>query len=123
MFCNRTFATGTVDRKTVNGSTRWLTIGPIGLQAAEPAKLFFFCYLAGYLVRRYDEVTEHLKGFVKPLIVFFVLALLLLAQPDLGTVIVMFATTVGLLFLAGKKYGSFRTCLHWCGSSGGVNCC
>lgn len=93
--------------RTVNGSTRWLVIGPFTMQAAEPAKLFFFCYLAGYMVRRYGEVTENLKGFIKPLAVFFVLALLLLAQPDLGTVIVMFATTVGLLFLAGAKLWQF----------------
>lgn len=93
--------------KTVNGSRRWLSLGPITIQVAEIAKLFFFCYLAGYLVRRYEEVTENLKGFIKPLIVFFVLALLLLMQPDLGTVVVMFATTIGLLFLAGAKLWQF----------------
>lgn len=93
--------------RTVNGSTRWLALGPITIQAAEPAKLFLFCYLAGYLVRRYEEVTENLKGFLKPLAVFFVLATLLLMQPDLGTVVVMFATTVGLLFLAGAKLWQF----------------
>ncbi|WP_100656590.1 cell division protein FtsW [Alteromonas flava] len=93
--------------RNVNGSTRWLVFGPITIQAAEPAKLFFFCYLAGYLVRRYEEVTENLKGFVKPLIVFFVLALLLLLQPDLGTVVVMLVTTIGLLFLAGARLWQF----------------
>ena len=93
--------------RNVNGSTRWLVVGPITIQAAEPAKLFFFCYLAGYMVRRYDEVTENLKGFIKPLVVFFILALLLLAQPDLGTVVVMLATTMGLLFLAGAKLWQF----------------
>ncbi len=93
--------------RSVNGSTRAIGLGPITIQAAEPAKLFFFCYLAGYLVRRYEEVTENLKGFLKPLLVFFVLAVLLLMQPDLGTVIVMFATTIGLLFLAGAKLWQF----------------
>ena len=93
--------------RTVNGSTRWLALGPITIQAAEPAKLFFFAYLAGYLVRRYEEVTENLKGFIKPLAVFFVLAMLLLIQPDLGTVVVMFATTIGLLFLAGARLWQF----------------
>lgn len=93
--------------RTVNGSTRWLALGPITIQAAEPAKLFFFCYLAGYLVRRYEEVKENLKGFIKPLVVFFVLAVLLLMQPDLGTVVVMFATTIGLLFLAGARLWQF----------------
>lgn len=93
--------------KTVNGSTRWIAIGPINIQAAEPAKLFLFCYLAGYLVRRYDEVQENLKGFIKPLLVFFLLAVLLLLQPDLGSVVVMFTTTVGLLFLAGARLWQF----------------
>nr|WP_245953094.1 cell division protein FtsW [Alteromonas aestuariivivens] len=93
--------------RNVNGSTRWLVLGPITIQAAEPAKLFFFAYLAGYLVRRYEEVTENIKGFIKPLAVFLILAGLLLLQPDLGTVVVMFATTIGLLFLAGAKLWQF----------------
>ncbi|MGY0592443.1 MAG: cell division protein FtsW [Paraglaciecola chathamensis] len=93
--------------RSVNGSTRWLAIGPITIQAAEPAKLFFFCYLAGYLVRRYEEVTENIKGFAKPLVVFFAFAFLLLMQPDLGTVVVMLCTTIGLLFLAGAKLWQF----------------
>ncbi|RHW76714.1 cell division protein FtsW [Colwellia sp. RSH04] len=93
--------------RTVNGSTRWIVLGPITVQAAEPAKLFFFCYLAAYLVRRREQVMENIKGFVKPLVVFGVLASLLLMQPDLGTIIVMFVTTFGLLFLAGAKLWQF----------------
>nr|WP_136250326.1 cell division protein FtsW [Ningiella ruwaisensis] len=93
--------------RNVNGATRWIVVGPITVQAAEPAKLFFFCYLAGYLVRRYEQVTETIKGFGKPLLVFFLFATLLLFQPDLGTVIVMFATTLALLFLAGAKLWQF----------------
>lgn len=93
--------------RTVNGSTRWIVIGPITVQAAEPAKLYFFCYLAAYMVRRRDEVMENFKGFIKPLAVFGLLAVLLLFQPDLGTVIVMFVTTFGLLFLAGAKLWQF----------------
>lgn len=93
--------------RTVNGSTRWLGVGPITIQAAEPAKLYFFCYLSAYMVRRRDEVVENIKGFIKPLVVFGALAGLLLLQPDLGTVIVMFVTTFGLLFLAGAKLWQF----------------
>ena len=93
--------------RTVNGSTRWIVVGPITIQAAEPAKLFFFCYLSAYLVRRREEVMENVKGFAKPLIVFGVLGALLLMQPDLGTIIVMFVTTFGLLFLAGAKLWQF----------------
>jgi cell division protein FtsW len=93
--------------RSVNGSTRWIVVGPITVQAAEPAKLFFFCYLSAYLVRRREQVMENLKGFIKPLFVFGLMAALLLLQPDLGTVIVMFVTTFGLLFLAGAKLWQF----------------
>ncbi len=44
--------------RNVNGSTRWLALGPINIQAAEPAKLFFFVYLSSYLVRKHEEVRE-----------------------------------------------------------------
>ncbi|GAB2997603.1 putative lipid II flippase FtsW [Psychrosphaera aestuarii] len=92
---------------TVNGSRRWLPLGVFNLQAAEVAKLFFFAFLAGYLVRQHEQLLENVKGFMKPLGVFTVLAILLLKQPDLGTVIVMFVTTVALLFLAGAKIWQF----------------
>jgi cell division protein FtsW len=93
--------------RNVNGATRWISVGPITVQAAEPAKLFFFCYLSAYLVRRRNEVMENIKGFAKPLMVFGLLSALLLMQPDLGTIIVMFVTTFGLLFLAGAKLWQF----------------
>lgn len=93
--------------REVNGAKRWIPIGPVGIQAAELAKLFFFSYIAGYLVRKREEVQENLKGFAKPIAVFAVYALLVLLQPDLGTVVVMFVTTVGLLFLAGAKLWQF----------------
>jgi cell division protein FtsW len=93
--------------REVNGSKRWIPIGPVGVQVAELAKLFFISYIAGYLVRKKAEVQENLKGFAKPLVVFGVYASLVLLQPDLGTVVVMFVTTVGLLFLAGSKLWQF----------------
>jgi len=93
--------------REVNGSTRWIGIGPFNIQVAEIAKLFFFSYLAGYLVRKRDEVKENFMGFVKPIIVFVGYAGLILMQPDLGTVVVMFVTTVGLLFLAGAQLWQF----------------
>lgn len=93
--------------REVNGAKRWIPIGPVGFQVAEAAKLFFFSYIAGYLVRKRAEVQENIKGFAKPIAVFAVYAALILLQPDLGTVVVMFVTTVGLLFLAGARLWQF----------------
>ncbi|MFQ6372786.1 cell division protein FtsW [Shewanella sp. YIC-542] len=92
---------------SVNGATRWLTLGPIRIQVAEVAKFVFSVYLAGYLVRRHQEVRENAKGFYKPIAVLAVYAVLILMQPDLGTVVVLFVITVGLLFLAGARLLDF----------------
>ncbi len=92
---------------SVNGAKRWLPLGPFNLQPAETAKLVLITYLSGYLVRRIDEVRGQFSGFVKPLALVFCMALLLLAQPDLGSVVVLFVTTLGLLFLAGARVVQF----------------
>jgi len=74
---------------SVNGASRWIAFGPLRIQPAEFTKLSLFCYLANYLVRKVDEVRNNLRGFLKPMGVILVLAVLLLAQPDLGTVVVL----------------------------------
>ncbi|MGL5293177.1 MAG: cell division protein FtsW, partial [Aeromonas sp.] len=95
--------------RNVNGAVRWLPLGPFNLQPAEFAKLALFVYLASYLVRRQSEVREEWLGFLKPLAVFGLLAVLLLLQPDLGSTVVMFVTSFGMLFLAGARLGQFIT--------------
>lgn len=92
---------------SVNGASRWIALGPLRIQPAEVSKLTLFCYLASYLVRKVDEVRNNFWGFCKPMAVMVVLAVLLLAQPDLGTVIVLFITTLAMLFLAGAKLWQF----------------
>ncbi|MEK9498559.1 cell division protein FtsW [Photorhabdus sp. P32] len=92
---------------SVNGASRWIAIGPLRIQPAELSKLALFCYLASYLVRKVEEVRNNFWGFCKPMGVMVVLAVLLLAQPDLGTVVVLFVTTLAMLFLAGAKLWQF----------------
>ena len=94
---------------SVNGAVRWLPLGIINLQPAEVTKLAMALFLSGYLVRRHEEVRGSVIGFLKPLAVLMVIACLLLAQPDLGSVIVMFVITVGMLFIAGAKLWQFLT--------------
>ncbi len=77
------------------------------IQPAELTKLSLFCHIANYLVRKGDEVRNNLRGFLKPMGVILVLAVLPLAQPDLGTVVVLFVTTLAMLFLAGAKLWQF----------------
>lgn len=92
---------------SVNGASRWIALGPLRVQPAELTKLSLFCYIANYLVRKGDEVRNNIRGFLKPMGVIFVLAILLLIQPDLGTVVVLFVTTLAMLFLGGAKLWQF----------------
>lgn len=92
---------------SVNGASRWIILGPLRVQPAELSKLSLFCYLASYLVRKVEEVRNNFWGFCKPMGVMIILAVLLLAQPDLGTVVVLFITTLSMLFLAGAKLWQF----------------
>ena len=93
--------------REVNGSMRWIAMGPVNLQPSELVKVFSVLYLAGYLVRRSDHVRSRLSGFFKPIILMSVIALLLLAEPDYGATVVLFATTLTLLFLGGVPFLSF----------------
>ncbi|MCL2894099.1 cell division protein FtsW [Brenneria tiliae] len=92
---------------SVNGASRWISLGPLRIQPAELSKLTLFCYLSSYMVRKVEEVRNNFWGFCKPMGVMVVLAVLLLAQPDLGTVVVLFITTLAMLFLAGAKLWQF----------------
>ena len=93
--------------REINGSTRWLSLGFMNLQPSEFAKLATVIYMAGYLERRREEVQSRWSGFLKPLVVLSMLAVLLLLEPDFGAVVVMMATAMALLFLGGVKAGQF----------------
>ncbi|AUG99434.1 cell division protein FtsW [Pectobacteriaceae bacterium CE70] len=92
---------------SVNGASRWISFGPLRIQPAELSKLALFCYLSSYMVRKVDEVRNNFWGFCKPMGVMVIISVLLLAQPDLGTVVVLFITTLAMLFLAGAKLWQF----------------
>ena len=99
---------------TVNGSTRWVGFGIARLQVSEFAKLALIVYLASYLVRHQEEVRTCASGFIKPLVVLAVMSLLLLKEPDFGAVVVITATVMALLFLAGVRLWQFVLLLVAC---------
>lgn len=93
--------------KEVNGSRRWIGLGLINLQASELAKLFMLIYMAGYLVRRRDEVQHRWRGFLKPIVVLVIAIVLLLEEPDFGAAVVIIFAVTGMIFLAGLGFPQF----------------
>ncbi|WP_304640749.1 putative lipid II flippase FtsW [Pseudomonas sp.] len=92
--------------REVNGSWRWIAIGPFNIQPSELAKLFAVVFLAGYLVQRQKEVKEEWFGFIKPFMVLGPMAWLLIIEPDFGATVVLMGAATGMLFLGGV--GLFR---------------
>ena len=95
----------------VNGARRWLDLGVARFQPAEAAKLLAAVYLAGYVARAGDSLTERWTALLKPLVWIGALLLLLLLQPDFGTVVVIAALAAGLLFLGGARVRDFALLL------------
>ncbi len=92
---------------TVNGSRRWLHLAGLNFQASEAARVLLLIYLCSYLVRREEEVRTTVVGFLKPLGVLGFAAGLLLLEPDFGSGVVLLATGIGVLFLAGIRLRHF----------------
>ena len=92
---------------SVNGSARWIGYGPLSFQVSELTKFIIVIYMAGYLVRRNLEIQYKLSGFLKPMLILGTIAVLLLKEPDFGATVVVTATTLGMMFLAGMRLRHF----------------
>ncbi len=93
--------------KEVNGSRRWIDLGFFTVQVSETVKLFAIVYLSGYLVRRGHLVQTTFGGFIRPLLLICVAGGLLLLEPDFGAAVVIVATSVIMLFVAGVRFVQF----------------
>lgn len=93
--------------KPINGSLRWIFFGPISVQPSEIAKIALIAYIASYMVRRNQELRSSIKGFLIPMFVLSLIALLLLCEPDFGAVVVIATTIFGMLFLGGVRLNRF----------------
>ena len=91
----------------VNGAKRWIRVGVINLQVSEPARLCLVMYLAGYVVRQQKTLRESFVGFLRPMLVLSLCCALLLAEPDFGAAIVLLATALTVLFVAGARIRDF----------------
>jgi len=91
----------------VNGARRWIRFGVMNLQVSEPARLCFIIYLSGYLVRRNKDLRERFTGFLKPMVVLSIACAALLSEPDFGAAIVLLATAMTMLFVAGARVRDF----------------
>ena len=85
----------------VNGASRWLGYGAVSLQPSELAKLTVLVFAADLLARRAAWMDDLRLTLVPVTVVFGTIALLVMAQPNLGTTLVLGAIVLSLLWVAG----------------------
>ena len=85
------------------GARRWMRIFGLGFQPSEGAKIAVILYLADFASRKRHVMKDLARGFLPPMGVVFVMALLVLAEPDMGTSVAILFIGFIMLFLAGVK--------------------
>jgi cell division protein FtsW len=88
----------------VNGATRWLNVGPLGVQPSELAKVVVIFFMAALLERRMDRIDEPIHALVPIGIVLAAIVALILAEPDLGTSVSIVMIAAVMIFAAGINY-------------------
>ncbi len=88
----------------INGASRWLGLGPLGIQPSELAKIVVIIFIAALLERRMDRIGEGPTPLLPIGIVVAALVALILAEPDLGTAVSVLMIAAVMLFAAGISY-------------------
>ena len=86
--------------KTALGAQRWIQIGPISIQPSEFSKIIMIVTFAAMLEYWKDNL-QRMKDLLPIALFMIVPTALVMKQPDLGTSLVFFAISLGMLFVAG----------------------
>jgi cell division protein FtsW len=87
---------------SAGGATRWVQLGPLFFQPAEIAKLAIIVYVASWLSKPHKE-KGFFREFFPPITIIGLFSLLILWQPDLGSVMAIAGTAFIMLFVGGAR--------------------
>ena len=84
-----------------NGAARWLVMGPVSVQPSEFAKLAVLVYVSAWLASRGKDINHFSLGFVPFVLLLSVIGALIIAEPDMGTTVIIVVVACTLFFVAG----------------------
>ncbi|MGA1846317.1 putative lipid II flippase FtsW [Deferribacter abyssi] len=87
----------------INGSHRWIKLPLINFQPSELAKFTSIVYLAHYLEKKSEKLSDFLRGFMPAMILLGVLAALILLEPDYGTSFLIMSVAITVMFIGGAS--------------------
>ncbi len=89
---------------SAGGAQRWLRVMGVSFQPSEFARFAMIIYLAYSLQKKRDNIRVFSIGFMPHVVVLALLAVLILMQPDFGSVAILCALTWIMLFAGGVKF-------------------
>jgi len=89
--------------REVAGARRWFRFKFISFQPSELACMGIIIYIADFISRKGNIINQFFRGFLPPVLVLGVCALLILMQPDLGTTLAIGIVVFIMLFVAGVR--------------------
>ncbi len=90
--------------REINGAKRWLSLGFMNLQPGELLKLVWILYFSDYVSRKIESISKTVSGFLRPMAFIAVMAMLLLMQPDFGSLFVITLITYVIMWMAGVGF-------------------
>lgn len=89
--------------RPINGSRRWLTLGPVNIQPSEFAKIAIVITMAVFLDKAGWRIELFWKGACRALAIIAVPMTLAVFEPDFGSTMVIALTGGVLMFIAGMR--------------------
>lgn len=93
------------------GASRWIQIGGSVVQPSEFLKLAVIIYLAAWFSSKEKTIKSFYEGFVPFIFLMGTVGVLLVAQPDFGTLGVISFTALIIYFLAGASFSHIGICI------------
>lgn len=90
----------------INGAKSWLSIGKLGIQPTELAKLSIILYLSALISKKGERLRDLRTGYIPVMVIVGIVAGLIMMQPDLGSCLILIATS-GLVIYAGGQYEAY----------------
>lgn len=87
----------------INGAQRWLDFGISSFQPVEVVKVVVVLYVASYMTRHREVLENRFYGTITPLAVVAAFCILMLAQPDFGSAVLVMAVCVAMIWLGGGR--------------------
>ena len=88
----------------INGTHRWFSIGGVGIQPSELAKVAVILFAAATLERRMESMDRVVRGLGPVVLVTGVVCGLIVLEPDFGTAFTLLTIVGMMVFAAGLPY-------------------